>query len=398
VTGKPPDPFARREGVDEPGIVGSVWWNETLLAATERTTRRRVLAGIAALAGLAALGGVAVLGATSDDDEPDAGGGYREELRPALAAQRDFGWHFGVAALPFIFSEAERRPYEKSRLATLSADLEPRRADLTPFHQRTLPEAATATPVKDLAEADASSFLPLADALVPILTPSMEAHYVAAARWAAALSRGDALLVDLPGEDAIAFAAGLADRADPVLLVDNWPHPKGVVQAQLALAALAYYQPRFAETRARRPALAPPCFVLDRRRLAGYVDDATHFDNRWAARLPDAAALQRVGVTRLVYLTPGAAQPELADLNEAFVALDREGIVLTVRDPLAQPHEGPAYKPGVAAAAFHGGLPPEPGSFGAVPVVVVVASGLVAGAKLNRSGSWNRASSYGGGG
>jgi hypothetical protein len=41
---------------------------------------------------------------------------------------------------------------------------------------------------------------------------------------------------------------------------------------------------------------------------------------------------------------------------------------------------------------------PRPSGFGTVPVVVAIATGVILGAKLFRNGSWNRASSWGGGG
>ena len=80
-----------------------------------------------------------------------------------------------------------------------------------------------------------------------------------------------ALIVDLPGPEAVAFAAGAISIFDPVFLFDNWPHPRGVVHAQDTLSAAAYYQPLFADARSTsRTNARLPMFVLDRGRIATY--------------------------------------------------------------------------------------------------------------------------------
>ena len=96
--------------------------------------------------------------------------------------------------------------------------------------------------------------------------------------------QGLAVLVDLPGPEAVAFAAGAADVFEPVLLLDNWPHPHGVVPSHLTLAALAYYQPRFASQKER--VVSAPLFVLDRARLTAFSEETDRFDNRYYARMP----------------------------------------------------------------------------------------------------------------
>jgi hypothetical protein len=134
-----------------------------------------------------------------------------------------------------------------------------------------------------------------------------------------------ALIVDLPGPEAVAFAAGAADVLDPIFLFDNWPHPRGVVPSHLTLAAAAYFQPLFARHAA--PAAAPPMFVLDRNRLAAYTDEETEFDNRYVARVPSAPALRAMDVAHVLYVTPSAADlVELDDLNEDFLLYAGAGI------------------------------------------------------------------------
>jgi len=48
------------------------------------------------------------------------------------------------------------------------------------------------------------------------------------------------VIVDLPGPEAMAFAAGMAELFDPCFTFENWPHPRGVVPAHLTLAAAAF--------------------------------------------------------------------------------------------------------------------------------------------------------------
>jgi hypothetical protein len=121
---------------------------------------------------------------------------------------------------------------------------------------------------------------------------------------------------------------GASGVFDPVFLFDNWPHPRGVVRSHETLAAAAYYQPLF--TKARTTTVKkPPMFVVDRRRLSSYTDDATQFDNRYAAKLPvPGVALKALGVDRVLYVVPSSSDVvnELDDLNDDFVIYQKEGL------------------------------------------------------------------------
>src|SRR5262249_45017257 len=128
-----------------------------------------------------------------------------------------------------------------------------------------------------------------------------------------------------PGPVAVAVAAGMADRFDPVFLFDNWPHPLGVVPSQQALGAALYYRPRFLAARATRPANAPPVFVGDDPRLAPYKDESARIHNRSLLKLPSAARLKALGIDRLLYVRPKNGQIELDDLNDDFVGFEKGG-------------------------------------------------------------------------
>jgi hypothetical protein len=275
-----------------------------------------------------------------------------------------------------------------------------------------------------------------------------------------------ALIVDLPGPEAVAFAAGAISAFDPVFLFDNWPHPRGVVRAQETLSAAAYYQPLFAEAKKANRSGRSPMFVLDRRRIATYRDDATEFDNRYVAKLPtSAAAMRALDVTHVLYVVPkqSDATRELDDLNDELVlyaaggadvkalsldmfAIDRTDAGVSVAPatpkesdrllgesgfvyyggsrgshhaffadyPWAKParsasarpgaNPGKSYTPQARATAYSSGSPsgavtskPRPATFGTVPVVIAVGTGVILGARYSRSGSWNRSSGgYGG--
>lgn len=450
-------PFEQDVFLDKPGIVGARWWQRSLAEAptvNRRNAIRNVLLAGGGLFGLGAL--FAVIGAaTSDDDET------RTEPRSALDMQKEFGWSFGAASENLTFDGESTKPFDRAALDKLPTDLTPARGELLAYFVQTLFQSPAALP-RSTPAGDPAPFIPLRDALRPIFTPAMDLAY-RRGRGLASLFKGvpagAALVVDLPGPEAVAFAAGAAQVFDPVFTFDNWPHPRGVVPAHLTLAACAYYQPLFVRARVARVLGAPPMFVLDSRRLNPYSDDATQFDNRHIARLPGDNALGPLGVKRVLYVVPAASTTqELDDLNDDFVLYDASHIDVKLvaasafapdpagtplptgagvpdpedsppyyyggradahtwfwKDypwaetdaraarPPAEESPGKNYKPRPRATAYSSGAPggsltrPRPPTFGTVPVLIALGTGAILGAKLSRSGTWNRSSGGWGG-
>jgi hypothetical protein len=450
------EPFEQTEFLDKPGIVGARWWQRSLAEAptvNRRNAIRNVLLVGGGLAGMGAL--LAVIGAATSDDD------YRTESRSALEMQKEFGWNFGAAAENLIFDGESRKAFDRAALDRLPSDMRPARADLSPYFVPTLFQSPPSLPRSKPAE-DPAPFTPLRDALRPIFTPAMDVAYRRGRGLASlfkGVSAGAMLVVDLPGPEAVAFAAGAAQVFDPVFTFDNWPHPRGVVQAHLTLAACAYYQPLFARALSTRERSAPPLFVLDRARLSPYTDDASQFDNRHVARLPGDHALGPLGIRRVLYVVRTASDlVELDDLNDDFVLYDASRIDVKIvaasafaPDPAGTPlpsdtdkqdpedfppyyyggraeshawfwtdypwatakarasmppaveSPGKSYKPRPRATAYSSGAPggsitkPRPPTFGTVPVLIALGTGAILGAKLSRSGTWNRSSSGSGG-
>ncbi len=396
-------PFERDALVDKPGIVGARWWQRSLVEVPDTTGRRNALRTLLLVGG--AIGGLglvmAAAGASCAADDT------KTENRNALEMQKQFGWSFGAVTESLTFDGQSTQPFDRAALPRMPDELRPSRPDLLPYYVPTLFQSPSALPLAVPVE-ETSTVTPLAQALVPIFTAAMDTAYRrgrALASLFTAAPAGVALVVDLPGPEAVAFAAGAASVFDPVFGFDNWPHPRAVVPAHLTLAAAAYYQPLFAKHPAGRA--APPMFVLDRRRLDAYTDESSQFDNRHVARLPAAAALRTLGVKRLLYVVPTDADTlELDDLNDDFVADAGAGIEMKrvaasalSTDP---PDPGKSFTPVPRATAYSSGQAgsagarPRPTNFGMVPVVLAAAGGAILGAKLSRSGSWNR--SFGGSG
>jgi hypothetical protein len=140
-------------------------------------------------------------------------------------------------------------------------------------------------------------------------------------------TRGVAVILDLPGPQAVAAAAAMADTFTPVVTIDNLPHPAGVVPVADTLAALVYWRPELVAGRAQRRANNPPLFILEGERMRPYGNEPGRFDNRSRARLPDAAALRDLGVERVLYVRqPRGAVREADDLNALFCAYAGSGI------------------------------------------------------------------------
>ena len=246
----------------------------------------------------------------------------------ALAEQQDQGWAVGSEDQTLLFPDdqevdAAGSPTWRDGLPSLAAALAPQSPRWRPYYAPTLFQSLQAPRNDDLRAA-----------VQPIYSPAMA---IAGRRGDALLSmfvRPDGscvadttLVVDLPGPEAVALAAALAPCFDPVFFFDNWPHPSGVVPAHLTLAAALYHRPVFERARAARATDAPPLFVLDRQRLAPYVDEASQFDNRYWARLPSPGTLASAGIRHVLYVTPSdAVVAEADDLNDDLVTIDRMGI------------------------------------------------------------------------
>ena len=383
-------PLRQDVRVDEPGLVGARWWQDSVVDPVGR--RHTILTLLAVGVGLG------VAGLAIDACEPT-----KKSRLGAIDLQKKYGWSFGAATENLVFNGQSTEPFDRSRLAQMVTDLGPRVAAHRPFYVQTLFESPTALPTT-VSEADSAPITPLKDALQPIFTNGMRDVFKWAQTNADALAAipGVALVVDLDGQDSVAFAAGANGRFDPMFLFDNWPHPRGVVPAHLTLAAAAYYQPLFAnaKTTSVDPRPPPAMFVLDRQRLALYTDDASHFDNRWVARMPGVQALRGMGITKLLYVGPAAHTKELDDLNDDFVTDHAAGISIALVDVTAidnlqlQNQLGVEYVPVARRTLFSSGTPgggrPTPPEFGSVPVVLSLVGGTLLGVAWSRSGTWNR--------
>ncbi len=492
----PSEPLQRDELVDKPGIVGARWWQDGLAGADPMARRTALKVLFGATVGVAAVGGLVALLARKSSGSSVSYGSVDDydtsQTRAALAMQREYGWNFGASGEPLVWDGDTSMPFSRAALATLVSDLSPSSSSYRPFFVPTLLESVTAQR-KTVPPADPGTFVPVQEVLMPIFTTAMGVAFRTGRALASLFDRTKmpdapqqvALVVDLPGPESIAFAAGAAGMFDPVMLMDNWPHPRGVVRSHLALAAAAYFQPLFAKARATRKK-SPPMFILDRGRLASYTDDSTHFDNRFVAKLPSYARVKGEQLAHVLYVAPTSRDTlEMDDLNDDFVAMVAYGInvnmvaadsfgpdpasgasapvttpapfptpppgsasdagahdagarldvsspipnpdtplhyygrsvathpwfwtdyrtmgiysqIATAREP-DFPRPASGYGPSARKSPFSNGLGspqhPTPTEFGTIPVIVAVGTGVVVGAAMSRSGSWTRASGWGG--
>lgn len=121
--------------------------------------------------------------------------------------------------------------------------------------------------------------------------------------WAAGASRYTAIVVDLPGEEAVLTGLALARQGyRPVPLFNGCLAPGMIVDVSAAAAAL------LAGTETLRrltlPRDAPPVFLLDSRRRAGGAEVAPGlYDNRWAVvpqDMPSGNRLRAGGVESVI--------------------------------------------------------------------------------------------------
>ncbi len=337
--------FERLFFLDSPELTGARWWQQSVVetrAASQDwesapgpydrpvqtvSTRRGALSAIFSL-GI----GLLVIGKCTASIVQDFSSGSSDPLddahEDALALQQAQGWDIGATnqALSFpdgVSQDASNQSQWRNAISTLDIELSPATEAYRPWYVPTLLRAPGQT-------LNAS----LAQALQPIHSNAMDLAYskgLALAELFDAMptSAQDTLLViDLPGPEAVALAAALAWRFEPVFGLDNCPHPRGVVPAHLTLAAILFELPLFRDAASARQTPAPMMLVLDANRLTPYTDSGNIFDNRWLAKIPSASELQRLGVKQLIYVAPSGAEHELDDLNDDFVALANASVDL----------------------------------------------------------------------
>ena len=246
-------------------------------------------------------------------------------LRGNAAAGTSSGGKPLVISSPTTFDSADRSSWAND-LEHLADDLSPARADLKPWMVRTLLDVP-----RELARSGNATGGSTGGWLQPRYSPADRAAFAQGQRLARTLEgigadRQMAVILDLPGPTAIAVATALAKKFDPVFTFENLPHPAGVVPSAQTLAAAVYWRPQLLAARDARIAsgadLMPPVFVLEGDRLATYANEVERFDNRSQVRLPEAAALRALGITRVLYVRQRRGDVvEADDLNEAFTAL-----------------------------------------------------------------------------
>jgi hypothetical protein len=393
-------PFRRKVTTRQPGIVGAQWWNDGLEAMETPVSRRGALKALLAVGGTVAAGGMAVAIVAEA-----TGSSSTIESLDTLETQRSEGWNFGAPDETLTFTGQVPVQYEATTLDKLVTELAPRQDRLKPFYQATLFQSLTGT---------SPTSVELRSAMKPVFTPAMDTAF----RQGRALdslfpertevTRTTVVIVDLPGPEAVAFAAGLARHFEPVFIFDNWPHPRGLVPAHLTLGAALYYRPLLARMAAERATPAPPVLVLDRNRLLPYNKPQSEFDNRYLARLPPAARLRELGIKHVLYVAPGGGSvQELDDINEDFVSYREAGLDVkavaasdfqpspseppTMAEVPMSPHASDVLSELPRRNFYYGGSPESHSSFWSVyPWVGGAVAGGLAGAALAKLSGGHR--------
>jgi hypothetical protein len=244
----------------------------------------------------------------------------------------------------------------KAGLMTLGDDLAPGAA-MRPWYVRTLLDVP-----RDMAAHG--------DVTGGWLQPRCSAEDVLANRQAVQLAHlllsgkgtdGLAVILDLPGPSAVAAAAGMATAFEPVITLNNIPHPAEVVRSSETLAAIAFWRPAFITAKASRTAHAPPVFVLEGDRMHPYGNEPSRFDNRSHAHLPTVESFKFLGVTNILYVRQKRGDvAEAYDLNALFVACDAADI--DVRHLALESMSAPMPPPSAVASGMPPPTSPPPGN------------------------------------
>ncbi len=156
-------------------------------------------------------------------------------------------------------------------------------------------------------------------------------------RWTPPRPGDTALVLDLPGALALAFALECAAQGyRPVPLFNSCPGPNAVVANGTVRAGLEFGIDELAG--ARLLADASPAFVLDSRRMAG-TPTPLRFDNRWQVfpqDFPSASGLLARSIRNVVVVQDGLVEPR-DDLAHVLLRWQKSGITILALDLAATP-------------------------------------------------------------
>jgi len=159
-----------------------------------------------------------------------------------------------------------------------------------------------------------------------------------------ATAHDTAIILDLPGAEAVKFGLGLAQNGyRPVVLINASPAPFHlVVTPSMRPPVVLDMQPIAQEICAGAPWLqelalpsdAPPVFILDSRRGTGTQPlRGDLFDNRWmvfAQDFPSARFLAEQKIKRVILVQVGRMQP-LEDLSHVLLRWQEAGIEILAK-------------------------------------------------------------------
>ena len=153
-------------------------------------------------------------------------------------------------------------------------------------------------------------------------------------RWLPPASGQRAIIVDLPGSEALRIGLALAGRGHrPVPLYNTCDDPAAVIDVRPLVTALARAVPDLGKL--SLPPDAPPAFLLDSHRMQPAVLPAPgKFDNRWVVfpqDFPSATFLQAHGI-RDVVLIQEADYPQ-EDLAHVLRRWQDAGLAIHVLKP-----------------------------------------------------------------
>ncbi len=309
--------MARKDKTENTGRRQSATSGEASTASWfgEHISRRSLGKGMAwtAILGMA---GVTIYKFSEDDES--------EITYDSLELQKKEGWNVGSNSRTLVYSsgltslDSRRKAWVAYDPNYLISIYQPRDAAWQPFFVPTL--------LQSLSQPTLNS------QVRQIMTESMRNAYERGEGLRNLLkqtwdTRQTLIVADLPGPDAVALGASMADTAHLVPDFDNWPHPLGVVRSHETLGALIHFASEIDEKKRSLDDQSPVMLLLDSTRLTPYTSQDSQFDNRYLARLPSSDQLRERGISQIIYLVRDQFQArELDDINDDLVAWQKNGL------------------------------------------------------------------------